>query len=140
MAKVTNAGIAVRRRARERWAGALGKQAERERRVAAAVAAGLAAADERVAVDRRRDLAVEAARLAMVEAERVADRQRAAADERAADAVRALRAEGVSLARVAELLRLTVTDVRRHLGASAAGGPGSDRSVASPDPAPDGVA
>ena len=52
----------------------------------------LAAADERVAVDRRRDLAVEAARLAMVEAERVADRERAAVDDRVTAAVAALRA------------------------------------------------
>ena len=59
---------AARQRARERLATVWAQRAERDRRIEDAVTAGLAAADERVAVDRRRDLAVEAARLAMVEA------------------------------------------------------------------------
>lgn len=140
MARVANEAVAARQRARTRLAAVWASRAERDRRVEDAVTAGLAAADERVAVDRRRDLAVEAARLAMVEAERVADQQRAAADERAADAVRALRAEEVPIAQIAELLGMTAADVRRALRDSTASDPGSDDAVASPDAAADGVA
>ena len=140
MAKVANAEVAARQRARERLAGVWAARAERDRRIEDAVTAGLAAADERVAVDRRRDLAVEAARLAMVEAERVADQERAAADERAAAAVAALRAEGLPLPQIAELLQLPVADVRRVLrGSGGVGAPGAGDAVASPEPVTDGA-
>lgn len=140
MARVANEQVAARQRARTRLAAVWASRAERDRRVEDAVAAGLAAADERVAADRRRDLAIEAARLAMVEAERVADQQRAAADERAADAVRALRAEDVPVTQIAELLEMTAADVRRLLRGSTVSDPGSGDAVASPDAASNGAA
>lgn len=139
MAKVANEQVAARQRARQRLASVWAARAERDRRVEDAVTAGLTAADERVAVDRRRDLAVEAARLAMVEAERVADQERAAADERAADAVRALRAEDVSVAQIADLLGMTAADVRRaSRGATEVVVSGD--AVASPGAVADGAA
>lgn len=139
MARVANEQVAARQRARTRLASVWAARAERDRRIEDAVAAGLAATDERVAADRRRDLAVEAARLAVVEAERVADQQRAAADERAAGAVRALRAEDVPVAQIAELLEMTAADVRRVLRVPAAGDPGVGDAVASPTAAADGA-
>jgi hypothetical protein len=122
VAKVANTGVAARQRARERQAAVWAARSERDRRIQDAVTAGLAAADERVTVDRRRDLAVEAARLAMAEAERVANYQRAAADGRVAAAMVALRAEGVAVRRIADLLGLAVTDVRRALRRAAVAG------------------
>ncbi len=140
VAKVANAEVAARQRARERLAAVWASRAERDRRIEDAVTAGLAAADERVAVDRRRDLAVEAARLAAIEAERVADRERAAADERAAAAVAALRAEDVPVAQIAELLQMSVADERRAVRGAAVGDSGAGDAVASPGAGSDGVA
>ena len=140
VAKVANAEVAARQRARERLAAVWAARAERDLRIEDAVTAGLAAADARVAVDRRRDLAVEAARLALVEAERVADQERAAADERVAGAVAALRTEDVPVAQIAELLQLPVAEVRRVLRASSgSGAPGAGDAVASPEPVADGA-
>jgi hypothetical protein len=144
VAKVANAEVAARQRARERLATVWAQRAERDRRIEDAVTAGLAAADERVAVDRRRDLAVEAARLAMVEAERVADRERAAVDDRVTAAVAALRAEDVPVAQIAELLQITAAEVRRAVREAAEAGdpiPGDAvDAVASPDAVTDGAA
>ena len=141
MAKVANAGVAARQRARERLSAVWAARAERDRRIEDAVTAGLAAADDRVAADRRRDLAVEAARLAVVEAERIADQERAAADERVAQAVVTLRVDGVPVLQIADLLGIPVADAKRAArGVSATGEPVPGDGTAAAVAAPDGAA
>ena len=127
-------------------------RAERDRRIEDAVTAALAAADERAAADQRYELAVEAAHLAVLEAERAAERDRAVADEKIIEAIAGLRADGVSVGEIAELLSLPPADIRRmtrssnrtvahESGATAlaepsAGAVGADRSPADDAPAP----
>lgn len=130
MAKTANADVAARQRARQRLTAMRAARAERDRRIEDAVTAGLAAADDRAAADSRYELAVEAARLAQLEAERAAERDRASADEKATAAVVALRADGVSASEIAELLTLPIAEVRRMARSSA--GTGSDVSDGAP--------
>jgi hypothetical protein len=102
-------------------------RAERDRRIEDGVTAALTASDERAAADQRYQLAVEAARLAVLEAERVAERDRAVADEKIVEAITGLRADGVSIGEIAELLSLAPADVRRMARSSS--------RPAAPDPA-----
>lgn len=131
MAKTANADVAARQRARQRLTEMRKARAERDRRIEDAVTAGLAAADERAAADRRYELAVEAARLAQLEAEQAAERDRASADEKTAAAVVALRTDGVTANEIAELLTLPIAEVRRMVrSSSGAGGESPDEASA----------
>lgn len=131
MAKTANADVAARQRARQRLTEMRKARAERDRRIEDAVTAGLAAADERAAADRRYELAVEAARLAQLEAEQAAERERASADEKTAAAVVALRTDGVTANEIADLLTLPIAEVRRMVrSSSGAGGDVPDEAPA----------
>lgn len=113
MAKTASADVAARQRARARLAAMRAARAERDRRIEDGVTAALTASDERAAADQRYELAVEAAHLAVLEAERIAERDRAVADEKIIEAIAGLRADGVSIGEIAELLSLPPADVRR---------------------------
>jgi len=106
----------------------LADRAVRDARIAAAAAA---ASDAQVAIQanaERRALAVAAAELAIAGAERAERDANAAALEEILSAVRALRADGLTVARIAELLQLPVPRVRQFI--KQAHPPGNDGTPA----------
>ena len=105
MGAVTNSAVTARSRTRRRAASGLTGRAERDARIAAAAAAVSAAQDTIRGNAERRALAVAAAE----RAERDAN---AAADRRIDAAVRQLRADGLTVAAIAELLQLPAGQVR----------------------------
>ena len=112
---VTNSAVTARGRTQRRAAARLTGRAERDARIAAAATRASAA---RVAVQanaERRALAVAAAELAIAGAERAERDANAAALEEILSAVRALRADGLTVARIAELLQLPVPRVRQFI-------------------------
>ena len=121
---VTNSAVTAMARTRRRVAGELTGRAERDTRIAAAAARVSAAQDTIRGNAERRALAVAAAQ----RDERDAN---AAADRRIDAAVLQLRADGLTVAAIAELLHLPVAQVRRlvkrahpaggHTAAAAAG-------------------
>ena len=120
---VTNSAVTARARTRRRAAGELTGRAERDARIAAAATKISAAQDTIRGNAERRALAVAAAE----QAERDAN---AAADRRIDAAVRQLRADGLTVAAIAELLHLPAGQVRRLVkrthpagGAAAAAAP-----------------
>ena len=106
MGVVTNSAVTARARTRRRAAGELTGRAERDTRIAAAAAQVSAAQDAIRGNAERRALAVAAAQ----RDERDAN---AAADRRIDAAVRQLRADGLTVAAIAELLHLPAAQVRR---------------------------
>ena len=130
---VTNSAVTARARTRRRAAGELTGRAERDARIAAAAARVSAAQDTIRGNAERRALAVATAQRAVAAAERaVATAERAvaaaeravaaaerderdanaAADQRIDAAVRQLRADGLTVATIAELLHLPAGQVR----------------------------
>ena len=116
---VTNSAVVARARTRRRVAGELTGRAERDARIAAAAARVSAAQDTIRGNAERRALAVAAAQWAVAAAERAiaaAERDErdanAAADRRIDAAVRQLRADGLTVAAIAELLHLPAGQVR----------------------------
>ena len=105
MGAVTNSAVTARARTRRRAAGELTGRAERDARIAAAAAQISAAQDTIRGNAQRRAMAVAAAE----RAERDAN---AAADRRIDAAVRQLRADGLTVAAIAELLQLPAGQVR----------------------------
>ena len=113
MGAVTNSAVTARGRTQQRAAVQLADRAVRDARIAAAAAA---ASDAQVAIQanaERRALAVAAAELAIAGAERAERDANAAALEEILSAVRALRADGLTVARIAELLQLPVPRARQ---------------------------
>ena len=102
---VTNSAVTARARTRRRATGELTGRAERDARIAAAAAQVSAAQDTIRGNAERRALAAAAAE----RAERDAN---AAADRRIDAAVRQLRADGLTVATIAELLHQSVPQVR----------------------------
>ena len=123
---VTNSAVTARARTRRRAAGELTGRAERDARIAAAAARVSAAQDTIRGNAERRALAVATAQRAVAAAERaVAAAERAiaaaerderdanaAAEQRIDAAVRQLRADGLPVATIAELLHLPAGQVR----------------------------
>jgi len=116
---VTNSAVTARARTRRRAAGELTGRAERDARIAAAAARVSAAQDTIRGNAERRALAVATAQRAVAAAERAiaaAERDErdanAAADQRIDAAVRQLRADGLTVATIAELLHLPAGQVR----------------------------
>jgi hypothetical protein len=113
--EVTNSAVTARGRTQQRAAAQLVDRAVRDARIAAAAAR---ASDAQVAIQanaERRALAVAAAELAIAGAERAERDANAAALEELLSAVRALRADGLTVARIAELLQLPVPRVRQFI-------------------------
>jgi hypothetical protein len=109
---VTNSAIAGRGRALQRAAAAQADRAERDTRIDAAAAQVSRAMDAIRAAAERRALAVAAAERAIANAERDERDATTAATERIVTAVRQLRAEGLTIAKIAELLGLPMQRVR----------------------------
>ena len=103
---VTNSAVTARARTRRRAAGELTGRAERDARIAAAATRVAAAQDTIRGNAERRALAVAAAQRAVAAAERDERDANAAADRRIDAAVRQLRADGLTVAAIAELLQL----------------------------------
>ena len=103
---VTNSAVTARARTRRRAAGELTGRAERDARIAAAATKISAAQDTIRGNAERRALAAAAA-------ERDERDANAAADRRIDAAVRQLRADGLTVAAIAELLHLPAGQVRR---------------------------
>jgi len=127
---VTNSAVTARARTRRRAAGELTGRAERDARIAAAAAQISAAQDTIRGNAQRRALAVAAAQRAIDLAERAERDANAGADRRIDAAVRQLRADGLTVAEIAELLHLPAGQVRRLVkrthpagGAAAAAAP-----------------
>ena len=130
MGAVTNSAVTARGRTQQRAAVQLADRAERDARIAEAAAA---ASDAQVAIQanaERRALAVAAAELAIAGAERAERDANAAALEEILSAVRALRADGLTVARIAELLQLPVPRVRQFIKQTRT--PGNDGTPAAP--------
>ena len=106
MGVVTNSAVTARARTRRRAAGEQTGRAERDARIAA-TAAQVATAQDTI----RRN--VERRALAAAAAERDERDANAAADRKVDTAVRQLRADGLTVAAIAELLHLPVAQVRR---------------------------
>ena len=107
-----------------------------ERRVLAVTARASAAHVAIQANAERRALAVAAAELTIAGAERAERDANAAALEEILSAVRALRADGLTVAKIAELLQLSVPRVRQFI--KQAHTPGNDTAAAaSSEPASD---
>jgi len=102
---VTNSAVVARARTRRRAAGGLTGRGERDARIAAAAAQVATAQDTIRGNAERRALAVAAA-------ERDERDANAAADRRIDAAVRQLRADGLTVAAIAELLHLPAGQVR----------------------------
>ena len=109
---VTNSAVTARARTRRRVAGELTGRAERDARIAAAAVRVAAAKDTIRGNAERRALAVAAAQRAIAAAERDERDANAAADRRIDAAVRQLRADGLTVAAIAELLHLPAGQVR----------------------------
>ena len=109
---VTNAAVTARTRTRQRAAGELTGRAGRDARIAAAAARVSAARDTIRGNAERRALAVAAARKAIDAAERDERDANAAADRQIDAAVRQLRADGLTVAAIAELLHQPAGQVR----------------------------
>jgi len=132
---VSNSAVTARARTHRRAVGELTGRAERDARIAAATAIVSVAQDTIRGNAERRALAVAAAE----RAERDAN---AAADRRIDAAVRQLRADGLTVAAIAELLHLPAGQVRRlvrrgHL--TAGGGAAASAGMAAPGGAGGGV-
>jgi len=109
---VTNSAVTVRARTRRRVAGELTGRAERDVRIAAAAAQVATAQDTIRGNAERRALAVAAAQRAIAAAERDERDANAAADRRIDAAVRQLRADGLTVAAIADLLHLPAGQIR----------------------------
>ncbi len=133
MGKVANAAVAARARAQERMAALHVQRAARDRRIEDAAAAVFAELDRKAAAEERRALAVAAAQRAITDAERAEREVVATADQRIAGWVAALKAEGLTVTQIAELVTLPATDVRRLLR-----DPAPTRPADHPDSSPDG--
>ena len=112
MGAVTNSAVTARARTRRRAAGELTGRAERDARIAAAAARVTAARDTIRGNAERRAVAVAAAQRAVAAAQRDERDANAAADQRIDAAVRQLRADGLTVATIAELLHLPAGQVR----------------------------
>ena len=128
MGAVTNSAVTARGRTQQRAAAQLTGRAERDARIAAAAARASKAQVAMQANAERRALAVAAAELAIAGAERAEREANAAALEEILSAVRALRADGLTVAGIAELLQLPVPRVRQFV--KQAHPPGSDGAPA----------
>jgi hypothetical protein len=110
---VTNSAMAARGRTRQRAAAELTGRAERDDRITAAAARVVAALEAIRANAERRALTVAAAQRAIADAERAErDANRAAADQLLAG-VLALRAEGLTVAAIADRVVVPVPRVRQ---------------------------
>ena len=119
---VTNAAVTARGRTQRRAAVQQAGRAERDTRIEAAAAQVTAARDTIRGNAERRALAVAAAQQAITTAERVERDANAAADEQILAAVRQLRADGMTVAGIEELLHLSVPRVRQLIKRSHAPG------------------
>ena len=129
MGRVANSAVAARARAQERLAALHVERAARDRRIEDAAAAVFAELDGKALAGERRALAVAAAQRAITDAERAEREAVAAADQRIGGWVAALKAEGLTVAQIAELVTLPASDVRRLL---------RDPPLARPADQPDG--
>jgi DNA-directed RNA polymerase specialized sigma24 family protein len=136
---VTNSAVTARARTRRRVAGELTGRAERDARIAAAATQVAAAQDTIRGNADRRALAVAAAERAVADAERDERDANAAADQRVDAAVRQLRADGLTVAAIAELLHLSAGQVRRLVRrAHHAAGGGTAAAASAGAAAPEG--
>ena len=124
-------------------AGELTGRAERDTRIAAAAARVAAAKDTIRGNAERRAVAVAAAQRAVAAAQRDERDANAAADQQIDAAVRQLRADGLTVAAIADLLHLPAGQARRlvrrgHLTA-AGGGAAASAGMAAPGGAGGGV-
>ena len=126
MGRVANGAVAARARAQQRVAALHADRAARDARIEDAAAAVFAELDGKVKAAQRRALAVAAAQRAITDAHRVEAEAVAAADQRIAGCVAALKAEGLTVAQIADLLTLPAGEVRRALR-----GPAGDSAAAS---------
>jgi len=110
---VTNSAITARGRTQQRAAAQQTDRAERDARIATATGVVSAAQEAILMNAERRALAVAAAELAIAGAEQDERDANKAALEQIVSAVRALRADGLTVAKIAELLQLTVPRVRQ---------------------------
>jgi hypothetical protein len=110
---LTNSAVTARARTQRRAAEELTGRAERDTRIAAAAARVAAAQDTIRGNAERRALAVAAARKAIDVAERDERDANAAADRQIDAAVRQLRADGLTVATIADLLHQSAGQVRR---------------------------
>jgi hypothetical protein len=136
--KVANAAVAARARAQERLAALNVERAARDRRIEDAAAAVFAELDGKAAAGERRALAVAAAQRAITDAELAEREAVAAADQRIAGCVAALKAEGLTVAQIVELVTLPATDVRRLLRDPAPARPADQPDGRPDDVSPDG--
>jgi len=136
---VTNAAVTARTRTRQRAAGELTGRAGRDARIAAAAARVSAARDTIRGNAERRALAVAAARKAIDAAERDERDANAAADRQIDAAVRQLRADGLTVAAIAELLHQPAGQVRRLVRRAHPGGGGRAAAAAVGTAAPGGA-
>ena len=131
MGTVANGAVAARARAQQRVAVLHADRAARDARIEDAAAAVFAELDGKVRAGERRALAVQAAQRAITDAHRVEAETVAAADQRIAGCVAALKAEGLTVAQIADLLTRPAADVRRALRAVTAPGPSPADGAAS---------
>ena len=120
---VTNSAVTARASTRRRAAGELTGRAERDTRIAAAAAQVSAAQDTIRGNAERRALAAAAA-------ERDERDANAAADRKVDTAVRQLRADGLTVAAIAELLHLPAGQVRRLVRRTQPAGGGAAAAAA----------
>jgi DNA-directed RNA polymerase specialized sigma24 family protein len=116
---VANGAVAARARAQRRVAALHADRAARDARIEDAAAAVFAELDGKVRAGERRALAVQAAQRAVTDAEEAERVEVAAADQRIAGCVAALKAEGLTVAQIADLLTLPAGEVRRLLRTAA---------------------
>lgn len=115
MGRVANSAVAARARAQERLAALHVERAARDQRIEDAAAAVFAELDEKTLAGERRALAVAAAQRAITDAELAERAAVTAADQRIAGWAAALKAEGLTIGQIAELVTLPASDVRRLL-------------------------
>ncbi len=124
MGEATNSAVTARGREQRRAAAQLTGRAQRDTRIAAAAALVSAAQDTIRANAERRALTVAAAELAIAGAEREERDANAAAVAQLVSAVGQLRADGLTVAAIAELLQVSVPRVRQLIRqAHTSGGP-----------------
>lgn len=132
MGRVANSAVAARARAQERLAALHVGRAARARRIEDAAAAVVAELDGKALAGERRALAVAAAQRAITDAELAERAAVTAADQRIAGWVAALKAEGLTVAQIAELVMLPASDVRRLLRHPAPAWAAADQPDAGP--------
>jgi hypothetical protein len=122
---VTNTAVTARAGAQQRLQAVHARRAERDARVADAAAEVFQAQHTIRGNAERRALAVAAARTAIAAAEQAERDANHAAQQRILAAVGRVKGEGLTVARIAELLQLPVPDARRLVRRAATTAPGA---------------